>query len=119
MTINDKCCGYTDYQILPKYWYYWCDYANICKIDPFRSNISCPIKLDVIVTAFAARIRSGVYSKNATIKIQGVIDAFVYISKTTQVVGKPSPFYREEVKYQLVIQHRVEDYRRADPLPVP
>ena len=51
-----------------KHWYYWCDYANICTIDPFLSNISCLIKRDVVVTVFAARFRSDMYGKNATIK---------------------------------------------------
>ena len=93
-----------------KYWYYWCDYANICTIYPFLSNISCPIKHSVIVTTFAARFKSGVYGKNSTIKVHRVTDAPTSISKTIQMAGKPSSLHREEGKYQLIIQRMVEGY---------
>ena len=86
-----------------KYWYYWCDY-NICKINPFISNIYCPIKHDVIIIAFASRVRSGVYGKNSTIKVQGVMDALTSISNTIQFAGKSSPIYKGKCKYQLIIQ---------------
>ena len=102
-----------------KYWDYWCDYANIGKIDIFLSNISFPIKCDFIITAFADQVRSGVYRKKSTIKVQGVKDALASISETIQLAGKPSPLYREESKYQLIIQRMVEGYRRADPPYVP
>ena len=59
------------------------------------------------------------YGKNATIKVQGVTDALASISKTIQLAGKPSPLYREEVKYQLIIQSMVEVYQRADPPSMP
>ena len=81
-----------------KYWDYWCDYANICTIDFFLFNISCLIERNVIVTAFTARVRSGVYEKKSTIKVQGVMDALASISKTIQLDGKPSPLYTEEGK---------------------
>ena len=102
-----------------KYWYYLCDYANICTINTFLYDISCPIKFDIIVTAFAVRVRSGVYGKNSTIKVQGVTDALASISNTIQLAGKTSPLYREEVKYQIIIQRMVEVYLCADPPSVP
>ena len=77
------------------YWYYWCDYANICTIDTFLSNISYPIEHDVTVTAFSARVRSGMYEKNVTIKVQGVMEALTSISNTIQLAVKPSLCYRE------------------------
>ena len=82
-----------------KYWYYWCDYYNIYTINPFLSNISCPIERDAIVKAFDARVGSGVYGKKSTIKVQGVTDALVSISDTIQLAVKPSTIYREELKY--------------------
>ena len=63
-----------------KYWDYWCDYSNIYKIDTFFSNISCPIKHDVIITAFADWFRSGVYGKTLQIKL-----------KESQTISYPSP----------------------------
>ena len=77
-----------------KYWDFWCEYANVCTINTFLSNKSCPIERNVIVTALADSFRSGMYVKNATIKVQGVTDSLVSISKTIQLAGKPSPLYR-------------------------
>ena len=91
---NQIWCGWKDYQRSPKKWDSWCDYANIWKINPFLYNISCPIERDVIVKGFSARVRSGVYIKNVTIKVQGVTDALASISKTIQLAGKPSPLHR-------------------------
>ena len=86
--------GWKSTKDLQKYWKYWCYYANIWKIDHFLSNISCPIERDAIITAFAARVRSGVYSKNSTIKVQWFTDALTSISNTIQLSGNPSPLYR-------------------------
>ena len=98
-----------------KCWDYWCDYANIFTIDPFLSNIFCPIERDVIVTAFADTVRSGVYSKNTSIKVQGVTDSLTSISNTIKLAGKLIPLYRKEVKYQLIIQRMVQGYQLAKP----
>ena len=78
-----------------KYCDHWCDYANICTINPLFFDISCPIKRDVVVTEFASRVRSGVYGKNNTIKVQGFIYTIATIYKTIKLARKPSPLYRE------------------------
>ena len=44
-----------------KYWDYWCYYANIFKINPFLSNIPCPIERDVIVAELVSLFSSGMY----------------------------------------------------------
>ena len=72
-----------------------------------------------MVTSFADLVRSGVHSKNATIKVQGVTDVLASISKTIQLAGKPSPLYREEVKYHLIIHRMVKGYQLSDPPWVP
>ena len=72
-----------------------------------------------MVTAFNVRVGSGVYGKNATVKVQGITEALAPISNTTKQAVKNIPLYREEGKYQLIIQRMVEGYQRDDPPYVP
>ena len=75
----------------PKYWDYCCDYANICKIDPFLSNISCLIEHDFIVTAFTDHFRSSVYGKKVTIKVQGFTVSLRSISRPSNWLENLAP----------------------------
>jgi hypothetical protein len=92
-----------------KYWKHWCTFASICKIDPFLQNMP-PIEHDIIVTAFAAWVRTGMYGKGVQIKVQGVTDALSAISKTIQLAGQQSPIYRADNAYTLPIQRLVEGF---------
>ena len=101
-----------------KYWNHWQQYASLCKVDPFLSDVS-ELERDIVLTAFAARVRTGTYGRGATIKISGVTDALASISKTIQLAGKPSPLYRAENVYHLPLQRLVEGFRREDPPSIP
>ena len=101
-----------------KYWGHWAKYASICGTDPFLKNVPA-IERDIVLTAFAARVRSGIYGRGSQIKISGVTDALASISKTIQLAGEPSPLYRAENTYHLPLQRLVEGFRREDPPSVP
>jgi hypothetical protein len=101
-----------------KYWGHWATYAATCGIDPFLRNTG-RLESDVIVTAFAARVRTGVYGRGTQIRVSGVQDALASIATTCMLAGQQSPIHRTEEKYTLAIERLVEGYRRADPPSVP
>ena len=101
-----------------KYWTHWCAYASILQVDPFLRSTT-PLQRDIALTAFAARVRTGSYGRGAKIKVSGVQDALVAISKTIELAGERSPLYRDEGKYNLPIERLVEGFRRNDPPAVP
>jgi hypothetical protein len=78
-----------------KYWGHWVKYAS------------------------AARVRTGTYGRGSKIKVSGVQDALSSITKTFQLAGKPSPLYRSEGVYTLMLERMIEGYRREDPQAVP
>ena len=100
-----------------KYWTAWCKYANSGNTSPYldRKNDD-PI---IILTGFAARVRSGFYGWGKRVGVQSVSDALGAISKTIEMGGGVSPIYREPGKYLLPLERMVESYRRQDPPPIP
>ena len=64
-----------------RYWPHWAKYAATCGIDPFLQTTPA-LERDIVVTAFAARVRTGVYGKGAQIRVQGVTDALSAIGTT-------------------------------------
>ena len=119
--------GATNFGVVPKntqdrqkYWRHWCAYAAHCRIDPFLNPATVgPMERDLIVGAFAARVRRGVYGLKGQVRVGTVSDALSAISKTIELAGKRSPLYRADTKYQLVIERQLEGYRRLDPPSVP
>ena len=102
-----------------KYWKAWATYATACKTDPFLEHTD-NLRRDLVVNAFAARVRAGTYGRGSQIRVQGVSDALSAISKTIQLAGKHSPIYREDGKsYNLSTARLLEGYRREDPPAVP
>ena len=101
-----------------KYWKAWCSYANSVNINPLLTD-TIPIIRDMVLTAFAARVRQGYYGNGNTIKVQSVTDAMAAISKTIELAGYRSPVYRADNKYNLSIERAVEGWRRDDPLAIP
>jgi hypothetical protein len=83
------------------------------------SMIHPPLQCDIVLMAFAARVRSGHFGKQRKIKAGGVADALAAISTTFQLAGKPSPIHRSENKYRLSLQRQMESYRREDPPSIP
>ena len=101
-----------------KYWNHWCRYANAIEIDPLLRTTD-PLIRDVVLTAFAARVRQGSYGHGYQIKVQTVTTALAAISKTIELAGYTSPVYRAFNKYNLQIERAVEGWRREDPPAVP
>ena len=106
-------------QTREKYWNHWSSYASVCGIDPFLPDDIPALERNIIVTAFAARVRTGSYGRGAQIRVQGVTDALASISKTIELAGQQSPIYRADQKYTLPIERMVEGLRREDPPSVP
>ena len=61
-------------QTCKKYWSAWHRYANALKVDPLLTR-TYPILRDVVLTAFAARVRHSFFGRGNQIKLQGVTDA--------------------------------------------
>ena len=105
-------------QTREKYWKHWARYASVCGVDPFLQDVP-PIEQDIIVTAFAARVRTGHYGRGLPITVSGVTSALAAISKTIKLAGQQSPIYRGDQKYTLAIERMVEGFRREDPPSTP
>ena len=86
-----------------KYWKAWCSYANLVKVDPLLTT-TVPIIRDMVLAAFAARVRQGYYGRGDQIKVHSVTDAMVAITKTIKLAGYKCPVYRDDNKYNLQIE---------------
>jgi hypothetical protein len=73
----------------------------------------------VLITAFAARVRTGAYGRGDQVGVQTVTKALAAISKTCQLVGKQSPVTQTEGKYILPVERIVEGFKRQDPPAIP
>ena len=89
------------------------------KVDPHLANCSSNIERNIILTAFAARVRTGFYGRGRQITVGEVAKALAAISKTIELAGETSPVYRAHNKYTLPVERLIEGYRRADPPAVP
>ena len=101
-----------------KYWKHWTQYVRCWNRGPFLDN-ETQLESNIIIQAYAARVRTGFYGEGNTVKVQTVTKALAAISKTLELAGQPSPVYREDQKYQVSIEKMIEGMRRADPLPRP
>lgn len=101
-----------------KYWRHWCSYVASCKADPYLETVEKLTGI-IIATAFASRVRTGVYRQGKELKVHGVTDALMAISTTCELVGKQSPLLKEEATYLLPIKRCIKGLRRQDTPPVP
>ena len=101
-----------------RYWNKWQSYASLFRIDPFLQNVP-PLERDIVVTAFAARVRSGHYGRGKQVSTGEVRTALAAISKTIELVGERSPIYRADNKFNLQIQRCLEGMKRQDPPATP
>ena len=106
-------------QTREKYWHHWSNYASLCQIDPFLPPSVAALERDIIITAFASRVRTGAYGRGTQIRVSGVTDALASVSKTIELAGEQSPIYRADQRYTLPIERMVEGFRREDPPSVP
>ena len=101
-----------------RYWEAWEAYAETCNIDPLLQEVS-PSKRDIVVTAFAARVRTGFYGWGKEVKAGSVSQAIAAISKTIEMAGHKSPLYREPNKFTIPIARCIEGMKRSDAPPIP
>ena len=101
-----------------KYWSHWSRYAAAVHVNPLLQDTD-PLIRDTVLTAFAARVRTGYYGKGRQVKVQTVTEALSAISKTLELAGLQSPVYRAHGVYTLAIQRCIEGMRRQDPPSVP
>ena len=97
-----------------RYWNKWVPFAGLFNIDPFLQNVD-PIERDIVVTAFAARVRSGALGRGKQVSAGEVRSALAAISKTIELAGQQSPLYRGNQKYTLPIERCIEGMKRQDP----
>lgn len=101
-----------------KYWKHWTEYCHQCTTDPYLDELSS-CERAVLITAFAARVRTGAYGRGDQVGVQTVTKALAAISKTCQLVGKQSPVTQTEGKYILPVERIVEGFKRQDPPAIP
>jgi hypothetical protein len=101
-----------------KYWKHWVEYTKAFNQDPLLNNLDELQKL-VILTAFAARVRSGYFGRGTQVRVPSVTEALSAVAKTLQLAGKPSPIHEAEGIYKIPVARLVEGYRRQDPPSVP
>jgi hypothetical protein len=101
-----------------KYWKHWVEYTKAFNQDPLLNNLDELQKL-VILTAFAARVRSGYFGRGTQVRVPSVTEALSAVAKTLQLAGKPSPIHEAEGVYKIPVARLVEGYRRQDPPSVP
>ena len=101
-----------------KYWSHWSEYCSAFNQEPYLSGCS-PLKQNIIITAFAARVRTGHYGRGRRVKVQTVAHALSAISKTLELAGQSSPVYETPGTYRVPVARLMEGYRRVDPPAVP
>ena len=101
-----------------KYWTHWRAYTKLFKKDPYLTSCT-NVQQIIIVTAFAAQVRSGYYGKGKQVTVQTVTQALSAITKTCELVGEPSPVLQTEKTYKVPVGWMVEGLRREDPPSTP
>lgn len=69
----------------------------------------------ILLTAFAARVRTGAFGRGNQVKVSSVSDALAAITTSAKLVGKQSPVFETEGEYILPVKRCLEGFRREDP----
>ena len=102
-----------------KYWTHWSNYATTCHLDPFLRQTP-ELERDIVLSGFAARIRSGYYGRGAQVKVSSVQDGLSAITKTLELAAQQSPIHKSGTdKYTTTFARLIEGWRREDPPVVP
>ena len=101
-----------------KYWKDWCNYTKLWGYSPFLTHNNS-LECSIVITAFAARVRTGYFGNGKAIKVGSVTEAIGAISTSCQLAGQPSPVHKTHETYVLPVARLVEGMRRADPPAVP
>ena len=76
-------------------------------------------RTNVVLTAFATRVRAGKFGRGKQVSVGEVAKALAAISKMIELAGEERPVYPSFNKYTLPIERLMEGFRREDPPPVP
>eukprot|EP00957_Ditylum_brightwellii_P093971 7155361-Ditylum_brightwellii.AAC.2 len=90
-----------------KHWHHWKKYVQLWKKDSFLDDTN-RLECSIILTAFAARVRTGFYGQGNQVCVSSVMEVLSAISKTIQLARKQSPVYREGKKYIFPVEQCVE-----------
>ena len=101
-----------------KYWNHWKQYTSNFKVDPYLTTCTSTQQI-IIITAFAARVRTGYYGQGSTVRVPSVTQALAAISTTIKLAGELSPLYKSEKTYKTPVAQLLEGYRREDPPATP
>ena len=101
-----------------KYWNAWKQYCAYFKRSPYLETCT-NLQQIIIITGFAARVRTGFYGRRCQVKAQTVADALAAISKTIELAGECSPVYKAKDTYVLPVERLMEGFRREDPPAIP
>jgi hypothetical protein len=101
-----------------KYWAHWKAYTANFQQEPYLQSCTNNQSI-IIITAFAARVRTGYYGNGRTVTVQTVRDALSAVSKTFELVGLQSPILQTQGSYKVPVGRLVEGFKRQDPLAVP
>eukprot|EP00957_Ditylum_brightwellii_P129410 9872345-Ditylum_brightwellii.AAC.1 len=99
----DKCTTPATTKTREMYWWHRQQYARTWNKDPFLDNAS-ELEQGIILSAFAARVQTGVFGRGHQVRVLSVTEALLAISKTIQLAQKHSPVYREDQKYILPVK---------------
>ena len=101
-----------------KYWNHWKDFTKLFRVDPYLENCTSPEKI-IIITAFAARVRTGCYGKGNTVRVPTVSKALAAISTTIEMGGQTLPIYKTEKAYKVPVARLIEGFKQQDPPSTP
>ena len=101
-----------------KYWAHWKNYTTLYRKDPYLKTCSNAEQI-IIVTAFAARVRTGYYGKGKQVTVQTVAQALAAVTKTCELAGERSLVLQTEKTYKVPVGRLVEGLRREDPPSTP
>jgi hypothetical protein len=88
-----------------KYWAHWENYCAAFQLHPHL--IDCNTE-KIIITAYAARVRTGHYGNKRQVKVLSIQDVLSAISKTIELAGELSPIYKAEKTYKAPVTRLVE-----------
>ena len=93
-----------------KSWAHWTGYCQAFRQDAYLRSCT-KLQKSIIITAFAARVRTGYYGLGHQVTVQTVADALSAVSATIMLAGEQSPVYQAPQTYVLPVARLIEGYR--------
>ena len=100
------------------YWAHWCDYTGRCHTTPNLEGES-DLNKAIILTGYAAWVRSGALGNGHEVKVQSVNNALAAVATTLELGGEQSPTYKAPGEFLTPIKRCLEGFRRDDDPAIP